>query len=829
MPGLHLICNAHLDPVWQWRWEEGCAEALSTFRQAALLLNEHPGLLFNHNEALLYRWVEKHDPVLFREIRRLVKIGRWCIAGGWYLQPDANLPGTESLIRQIALGRRYFGEHFGVYPRVAYNFDSFGHSGGLPQILIRSGYRMYIHMRPHAELLPLPSDLYRWQGVDGSEILAYRIAVGLYHTEYDNIEERIDQGTELALKLGRDVPVFWGIGDHGGGATREDLRRIDQKILGERRVRIMHSTPELYYRAVRENTQTAPVVTGGLQRIFTGCYTSIFTLKQASIESLGLLHQTETANTLAWRRSGEAEGWRRSDKELEKAWRAHIFNDFHDILPGSCTEPAASDALALYGYAAGLLRPLRLSSMNELGSGSPSGEIPITVFSSLTGLDRFPVEVECMISHRPKWSGLWHLRLTGPDGREIPCQEEQPEALLPFNGWRRKVVFMADMWGAGSRRYGMEPVAGKKTGPTMKKRPFRVNTASGLIETLSVRGRKILSGPLMKAIVVEDKGDSWGSGFASYRKMKGVFELISGSAMTLARGTVRTVFESQHRWRQSRISMQTCVYAEWPVLEYRLRIHWNEEKARLKLAIPTVFRPARILCEVPGGAEERPADGEEHVHGRWILLHPGKKDDAPSLGIAHTGAHGFDCMDGELRLSVLRSAAYCHEQGMKLEAFPYRKFMDQGVHEIRLLVSAGPYSENMERLPALADLLSSPPYALAHLPFAQEGPEGGAPLSSLRDASQREEHEKTASFPVSPTSAELTLEPDHVRLLACKRSWDGKAMVCRVQEKSGMRATCCLRVLKPECTARFDLSPFEIKTVRIEKTGWREVDMIDET
>jgi alpha-mannosidase len=98
----------------------------------------------------------------------MVKLGRWHISGGWFLQPDVNLPGTESLIRHIALGRRFVLEHFDAKPIVAYNFDSFGHGGGLPQILRQAGYSMYIHMRPQEPDLKLPSDLYRWKGVDGS-------------------------------------------------------------------------------------------------------------------------------------------------------------------------------------------------------------------------------------------------------------------------------------------------------------------------------------------------------------------------------------------------------------------------------------------------------------------------------------------------------------------------------------------------------------------------------------------------------------------------------------------------------------------------------------
>ena len=116
-PTIHLICNAHLDPVWQWRWEEGASEALATFGTAVELLKENQRLVFCHNEAVLYQWVERLDPALFRAIRRLIREGRWAISGGWYLQPDVNLPGVESLIRQVVEGRAYFKEKFGVVPR----------------------------------------------------------------------------------------------------------------------------------------------------------------------------------------------------------------------------------------------------------------------------------------------------------------------------------------------------------------------------------------------------------------------------------------------------------------------------------------------------------------------------------------------------------------------------------------------------------------------------------------------------------------------------------------------------------------------------------------
>ncbi len=75
---IHLICNAHLDPVWQWEWEEGADEALSTFKIAARFCEEYDSFVFCYNEALLYRWIEEYDMPLFKKIQELV--GLWQVA-----------------------------------------------------------------------------------------------------------------------------------------------------------------------------------------------------------------------------------------------------------------------------------------------------------------------------------------------------------------------------------------------------------------------------------------------------------------------------------------------------------------------------------------------------------------------------------------------------------------------------------------------------------------------------------------------------------------------------------------------------------------------------
>jgi alpha-mannosidase len=830
VPTVHLVCNAHLDPVWQWRWDEGASEALATFRNAVDILDEHPSLVFCHNEAVLYQWMERLDPALFDDILRLVKAGRWAVSGGWFIQPDVNLPGTESLIRTIAEGRRYFRDRFGAAPRVAYNFDSFGHSGGLPQILRSAGYDMYVHMRPQAGELALPADLYRWRGVDGTIIPAYRIAIGLYHTEHDNIEERLRAGVALALALGRDVPVFWGLGNHGGGATRRDLATIDAFIARETRVRIVHSTPDRFYEAVRDAAAAAPVHEGDLQRVFTGCYTSLSRLKRQAVASLGGLLRTEAAASAAWWRAGA--GFPAED--LRTAWNLHLFNDFHDTLAGTCIEPAERDALAQYGRAEDMGRNISLESLAALNRGSRnSPSLPVTVFHANPSLRRVPVAFECMADHRPFWKGKWRMRLFRADGREVPCQEEQPESLLPFNNWRRRISFVDELAGVGVARYylkafeikqerGHVPSVHVPGSGALPSRLFgRIDPKTGLVVRLRAgvgeAGKEILAGPLFEPLVVEDTADSWGTGRGSYRKVAGRFRPVS-HPVTVEQGLVRTVTRSVLLFGGSRIIMDVVAYPSWPVLEYRFRVAWNEERRRLKLRVPTALAPAALFCEIPGGAIRRPADGEEHVHGRWFVI----EADPVAIGIASCGQHGFDMKNGELRLSVLRSSAYCHEQGFDLDpkpgtrtsgTCPQWKFADIGIHEFRFLVTAGTPASVRAIMPGLADHLAAPPAAYAHLPFDAET--------------------------TRPRENLLTLKPASVRLLACKRSWDGEALIVRLQEAVGRKTKAELKVARPVLTfgdpcpgpvhVPLSFTPFEIKTVRIERDGtWAEAALIEE-
>src|SRR5512146_1498275 len=123
-PRLHLIGNAHIDPVWLWQWTEGFHEVKATFRSALDRLNEDPDFIFSASSAAFYEWIEQGDPPMFAEIRQRVSEGRWELAGGWWVEPDCNIPSGEAFARHGLLSQRYFLEKFGRRARVGYAPDS---------------------------------------------------------------------------------------------------------------------------------------------------------------------------------------------------------------------------------------------------------------------------------------------------------------------------------------------------------------------------------------------------------------------------------------------------------------------------------------------------------------------------------------------------------------------------------------------------------------------------------------------------------------------------------------------------------------------------------
>lgn len=844
-PIVHLICNAHIDPIWKWTWEEGAREAISTFRTACDILDEYPTFIFNHNESLLYEWVEEYDPILFERIRVHVKASRWNISGGWYLQPDVNLPAGETLVRCIIEGRRYFAEMFDVRPPVAYNFDSFGHPNSLPQLLKQSGFELYIHGRPYERQLDLPAPLYRWRGTDGNEVLALRPAGVWYMTPNRDFAEgktlwAIDQvriGIQIARETGQDAVVLWGLGDHGGGPTREDLDKIHQLMdeLHDSDVDIRHSTPEAYLQRIKAADWNIPVYEGELQRVLSGCYTSVAPLKREMRRVESMLASAERWSALAWWRYGI----RYPEHELREAWKRVMLNAFHDVLPGSLVEHALPGVYEMFGYAGDVARRIITSRQHAtLPNVQPTPDtIPLYVLNPHGHALQSHVGQHFLRSYVGSIS-KGAFALFDEQGNQVAHQESGGIAVLEGSRMQPFIGFIADVPAMSARRYeirfGDYPI---NTSDNLKVSmsderiiienqwwQAEFNPLSGGLSQLKdfVSGTQLLTAPIgLQAM--DDTGHAWGGmDRAIYNQAIAKFETMTGEQVgqfvgeesnhsgqairIIHHGPVSITIECLTQWQYTRASIRYTFFAGLSHIDVDIRLYMQARQKMIKLVIPFDLPDVDVICEVPYGVTSRTADATEHAYHRWLHL----ENEALSIGLANNGQAGFDISEtGLLGLSLSRGAVHAKHDEDPLDPNISYTFIDQEQIDTGFRLIAGTNRADVAtRLVALAHELNHPLEAF----FVYH------PATSPNSA------------PPDPAPF-LKVEPNTIAIGTIKKAETRDALIVRLYETIGQttQATVQLDNGSPQIV---EFSPHEIKSWAITREDnaiiWRVCNLLEE-
>jgi alpha-mannosidase len=219
---IYLIGHSHLDLAWLWPIRETWEVAKNTFTSVLHLQKDFPELLFCHTTPALYAWIEENQPDLFNSIKQQIDTGRWEVIGGLWVEPELNLISGESIARQILYGQRYSLEKFGKPMEIAWLPDTFGFCWQLPQLLKEGGIKFFVTQKLRwNDTTKFPHDIFWWESPDGSRILSLMsapIGEGINPIKMTNYLGEWQRKTGLANAL-------WlpGVGDHGGGPTRDML------------------------------------------------------------------------------------------------------------------------------------------------------------------------------------------------------------------------------------------------------------------------------------------------------------------------------------------------------------------------------------------------------------------------------------------------------------------------------------------------------------------------------------------------------------------------------------------------------------------------------
>jgi alpha-mannosidase len=804
---LALTGHAHLDLAWLWPVAETRRKGRRTFATVLGLMERYPDFIFNQSSAQLYAWMEQDAPDLFARVQERVAEGRWEPIGGSWVEPDCQITGGESFVRQLLYGQRAFTEWFGRRSTVAWLPDVFGFSGSIPQLLLGAGIEGFFTIKlTWNEENRFPHDLFFWEGSDGSRVTANMFRNLPPALGYNgNIAPLDTLGTWRNFDGKRYHPkslLGFGWGDGAGGPTARMLENFTRlrEFPALPRLRMAHI--EAFFASLPR--EGLPVWVGELYLEFhRGTLTSQARIKALNRTAEHRLLEAEAFATIASQRN---DGFAYPRDELEAAWKVLLLNQFHDILPGSSIAEVYEDsfpALEEVVETAVRVRDAALAHRGGGAAGPASGQRYLVANAALTErplsivLPRRDSAVVLDNQGNPLWSQVV------AEGLLV----HNPSRVVPGLGAIALSVAAGDAQGGGSDSVARaEAVAG---GSRLSNDLLTVEIgADGTllqIVDLAHGRRDVLAGRGNQLWMYVDKPrtyDAWDI----EENYEDEGEEIGGveSVEIVESGPLRAAVRVRRTWRDSEIEQTYRLLAGSRRLDIDTRIDWHERQRYLQARFPLAVHTHEATYETMYGVTRRPT----HRNTSWdaarfeVSGHRFADLSEPGYGVAllTDAKYGYSARGNLLTLSLLRGPLY-PDPGA-----------DLGEH--RFTYSLLPHSGDWTEADVVGEAfaLNSPLFAVAV---------AGDTASST-----------DVSF--------VTTEGLPLALGSLKRPEDGDGLILRFYEPRGARGRALLRfpvavsgvarvdlleepadgsppVLSDDSqTISLDVRPFEVVTLRID-------------
>ncbi|MEX1115197.1 MAG: glycoside hydrolase family 38 C-terminal domain-containing protein [Akkermansiaceae bacterium] len=724
---VHLIANAHLDPVWLWNWQAGVDEALATFRSAVDRCHEYPEFRYTRGEAWLYEWVEDLDPGLFREVRALIEAGRWSIAGSQWIQPDANLPTAAGWRKQFALGQRYFQDRFGITSKIGYNVDTFGHPATLPDLLQELGYHGYVFHRPNESQVSLPAQTFRWQGSGGGEVIGFRIAPA-YVTRSDDLHGQIDLSVKAADPDFGQTMMFYGLGNHGGGPTKANIEWLLEHRDAFEGVELRFSTVDDFFKEAEARRNLMPVVDYELQKTFPGCYSVMHEIKQCQHRGERLLEQAEELVRVF---GTDEKSTATALTRIDEAWKDLAFTQFHDILAGTSVPSSYLSTRHMQGRATIVGEEEVVRASRRYARATLPGE-NVQRLVLLNGSDH---DFDSYIEYEPfidfdDWRDRW---FSDENGESVPFQLITPEAntgamthrvvlpiTIPAKG--RRVLKLLDKNEVPSPA----PVdLVEADGQTLRGGDLSLELTPRGIGSLRMKGRELLGADGLSLHLREDHGDTWvfhETGFNEdiVSRLDALDWIIEDD------GPLRVRAFADQKLGDSKIRLAVTIHAGKPEIHLHLQVVFAERHKMLQLPIHLANAPTGWTSGLAGGHVKRKPGPDELPFCGW--------DSVQSTG-ANLSLHTPDAYSSRLhedvwQFSLLRSPLMAWTGDNELKPAFSRRHSDQGWHDFHFILRIDEAFDAL-RCEQISDHQAKPPVAFDHYVGMNRPAWGNAPPRRL--------------------------------------------------------------------------------------------------
>ena len=615
---ISAVGHAHIDTAWLWPLRETVRKVARTVSNVTALMDEHPEFRFVMSQAQQLAWLKEHRPEVYARAREKARTGQFLPTGSLWVEPDTNITGGESLVRQFVHGKRFYLQEFGVETEEMWLPDTFGYNAALPQLMKLAGVRWFLTQKISWNTTnTFPHHTFWWEGIDGTRIFSHFPPVDTYNAELSGREIAHSERNFREKGLANRSLVPFGYGDGGGGPTREMLGRAARlaDLAGSPRVAI-EGPAEFFAKAHEEYGERAPVWVGELYlELHRGTLTSQLGTKQGNRRSEHLLREAELWCATATLRTGAAYPY----EALDRLWKTVLTHQFHDILPGSSIAWVHREAEETYAEVVAELTALVDAAQRALAGPADAGST--VVFNAAP--------------HARGGVPALGAAPAAPAEPARPAAERPPFTL--DNGLLRVTVdergLVTSVWDVEAERETVAP-----------------GSPANLLQ------------------LHQDFPNQWDACDVDVFYRNAVTDLTEADevAATPAGGVrvVRTVGASV-------IEQTLTLPAGVRRLDVDTRIDWREREKLLKVAFPVDLRAELSLGEIPFGHTPRPT----HANTSWeaakfeFCAHRWLQVAEPGFGVAlvNDSSYGHEVTrdvraDGgsttTLRLTLLRAASF---------------------------------------------------------------------------------------------------------------------------------------------------------------------------
>lgn len=619
------VGHAHIDSAWLWPARETRRKCARTFANQLRLMERYPEHRFACSQAAQYRWVKDEHPGLYDQIRSRVAEGRWEPLGGMWVEADSNVPSGESLLRQLVHGKRFFAEEFGVETAELWIPDVFGYSAALPQIARHAGVTAIVTQKMSwNDTNVFPHTTFWWEGHDGSRLLAHFPPADTYNGDFSVSEVAACRDNHRDRELADTSLYPFGYGDGGGGPTARMIERSHRVANLEGMPRVTIGSVAGFLSSV--DTEKLRTWTGELYL-------------EAHRATLTTHADVKLSNRRGEEALREAELWSvaagiDSRERLDHAWKLLLFNQFHDIIPGSSIGWVYDDARTDYEEVMRVTASVIQEAQHQI-----------------------VIQGDGWSAFNPASSGRVEL---------AECDGVPAIAAVPACGWATvepldagEIRVVLDSSGMGTAAAGDGWIENDF---------LRVAWDSdGLLTSVWDRraDREVLApgerGNLFQ--IHEDHPRAFDAWDVDREYLDAKTDLTAVESVEVVEvGPARAGVRMVRRFGESMISQTMSLTAGCRRLEFHTEVDWQENHRFLKVAFPVAVRATRATYEIQHGHVERPtventtwdkARFEVCAH-RWADL----SESGYGVALINDCKYGYDIRGHVMRLSLLRAPGY---------------------------------------------------------------------------------------------------------------------------------------------------------------------------